>query len=116
VLVGQQLVLEALGGVVLARLDRGIGARGLGFERLRRLLIAQERSHHAFGLRRLENILGSGVCDAAHLTRLTAPYLEAALGVLDAVAPLLEGLGEDPAEFRVDLVAAMPPWVRAISS
>ncbi len=47
--IGTQIVLEALGEILLARLDRGLDRHGAGLRGLRRRILAQEAAHHAFG-------------------------------------------------------------------
>jgi hypothetical protein len=110
VLVGQQVVLEAFGEVVLLRLDRGMARRGAGFAGLRRTILGQEHAHQAFGRRRVHGAIAAGHTELAELGRTAAPYLESAQAVLDDVAQHLQRLGEDPLEYRRDLLARLPRW------
>lgn len=115
VLIGQQIVLENLGEFVLTRLDAEIGRRGLGFERLRRAVLRQERAHHAFGLRLIGAELTGQRSNSAELDILAEGYAELADNVLVEVSPLLEDLDEDADFYRYEVRKSLPRWLSGLS-
>lgn len=74
-IVATQVVLEHVGESLLRRLDVGMERRGAGLRRLRRLFLAQESAHHAFGQRVLREALADGRCDPLWLARCAESYL-----------------------------------------
>lgn len=57
----QQVLFEGLGEAILSRLNTGMSNRGVGFSRLRRLLLHQECAHHDFGLRQLAQLTATDI-------------------------------------------------------
>lgn len=82
--VGTQVVLEALGDVLLQRLDDGLQRHHLGLEYLRRLLRAQEASHHAFGVAECKRLATTQPGGVAKLTHHVPPYRWLAGRMIDA--------------------------------
>lgn len=111
-LVGQQVVLEALGEVLLSAVDRSIERRGLGFRRLRRIILAQERAHHAMGDRLLLAMLSDAPAERDRLRAAAASYLSIVDDMYADNAGLLSDFGEDPAVHRRAIHAALPEWMR----
>jgi hypothetical protein len=111
VLIGQQVVLEHLGQVVLARLDAEVSRRGLGFVRLRRTVLRQEQAHHAFGSRLVDSELQAQQFDFAEMQTLVEGYVELADDILVEVSPLLESLDEDAEAYRRELRRDLPQWL-----
>ncbi len=110
-LLALQVLLEAMGNVVLEAIDAGIERRGLGFKRLRRMLRQQEQTHHAFGVCQVERLVSA---DAAQRTRLqgqTRNYLE----TIDTMFVELEGLfldfDENPSDYRRAFQRHLPTWL-----
>ena len=66
-LLALQVLLEAMGDVVLEAIDTGSERRGLGFRRLRRVLRQQEQTHHAFGVHQLVNLVSADATQRARL-------------------------------------------------
>jgi hypothetical protein len=48
--IGLQVILEGMGDIALSHFDDGMRQRGLGYQKLRRAILAQEDMHHEFGL------------------------------------------------------------------
>lgn len=115
VLVGQQLVLEGIGEVVLASLEEGMSQHDIGFSKLRKLIIRQEHAHNVFGIRQLEGALKAGITDPEKLTNLAMPYLKLAESLLDDCAPLLESVDIDASDYRDDLYSQLPAWIEQAS-
>lgn len=89
----QHVALEGLGHAVLERLDEELPAFGEHFGRLRRLILAQEDAHYAFGARMLVSQRHDG-----HVIRLTRRMLDEAESLLIAIAPQFHALGGDVAD------------------
>lgn len=47
---GLQVILEGMGDIALNHLDNGIKLRDIGYQKIRRTILAQEDTHHEFGL------------------------------------------------------------------
>jgi hypothetical protein len=87
--VGTQIVLEALGEVLLARLEGGLARHGAGFGMLRRMMLAQEAAHHAFGQAAVASMLGAGTLTVPVIDAHTAGYRRLAQPMIAAAAPVL---------------------------
>lgn len=94
--VGTQLVLEALGEIMLERLENGLVKHGAGFARIRRLFRAQEAAHHAFGVAELADIAVSTPGGMPGLARHLQSYRLLAGSMIDAGAPVLGEFGLAP--------------------
>jgi len=104
-LVGTQLVLEALGEILLERLEIGLVKHGAGFVRLRRLFRAQEAAHHAFGVAELADIAASTRGGIRELVRCLPPYRLLAGRMIDAGTPVLGEFGLAPEDIGYALDA-----------
>ncbi|MBK9115329.1 MAG: hypothetical protein IPM22_06745 [Betaproteobacteria bacterium] len=105
--VGTQVVLEALGDALLARLDRGLAAHGAGFVRLRRRIRAQEAAHHAFGRALLDRLVATGGATDAAVGAHERAYRQCALALLTAAEPMLRHFALTPATIAADLDARL---------
>ncbi len=94
--VGTQVVLEALGEILLERLEIGLVKHGAGFVRIRRLFRAQEAAHHAFGVAELADLAASTPGGMRELVRCLPPYRLLAGGMIDAGTPVLREFGLAP--------------------
>lgn len=105
--VGTQVVLEALGDALLARLDRGLAAHGAGFVRLRRRIRAQEAAHHAFGHALVGTLVARGVTDGAVVAVHERAFRRHALALVDAAEPVLRQFALAPTVIAADLDARL---------
>jgi 1,2-phenylacetyl-CoA epoxidase catalytic subunit len=110
-LVGMQVVLEALGAVILGELDAALHARGAPLATLRREILRQEHSHHAFGVRWLERLVVSGRARPSAVASAADGYVAAIEGVLDRCRDLAADLDRQPETLTVAFRAALPPWL-----
>lgn len=118
-LLGQQVILEALGEVLLQAVDRGLQRRGLGFRKLRRVILAQEAAHHATGERLLNDLVANdpdcmGDCTGdctGRLARRASGYLELVDEMLAHGAPLFDAFDQDADHFRMRIYDKLPGWV-----
>jgi hypothetical protein len=110
-LLALQVLLEAMGDVVLEAIDTGSERRGLGFRRLRRVLRQQEQTHHAFGVHQLVNLVSADATQRARLQGQAQNYLE----VIDAMFVELEELfldfDENPSDYRRAFQRRLPVWL-----
>ena len=110
VMIGQQLVLENLGELVLAKLDREMTTRRAGFEGVRSVVLRQERAHHHFGTQWLETRLLDGRLAVAEVRDVAERYIDLADRVLMDIAGLLEGVEADAGVYRREVRERMPAW------
>ena len=87
--IGTQIVLEALGEVLLARLECGLARSGARFRILRRMMLAQEVTHHAFGRAAVASMLEGGTLAAPLLDANVAAYRRLAQPMIAAATPVL---------------------------
>lgn len=107
----QQVVLEAVGHVVLHRLDDELSRRDAGLIGLRRLILHQEDGHQAFGETRLTDALAAEPdCLSAHRAAGGA-LVASAEALLDGLAPALATLNESAVAYRHELRAGLPGWM-----
>ena len=111
VVIGQQLVLENLGELVLFKLDDEMSRRGVGMERVRSIVLRQERSHHHFGTQWLETRLRDGRLGIVEATDAAERYIDLADRVLLDVAGLLEGVEADAEIYRREVRERLPDWI-----
>lgn len=81
-IVGLQVILEGMGDVALSRFDHGIEQRGLGYQKIRHAILAQEDTHHEFGLNYLNE---------QKLSATTVSYTENYLSLINDTLSSLQG-------------------------
>ena len=111
-LLAQQVLLEGLGEVLLDRIDQGMTDRGMGLARLRRLVLAQEHTHHAFGLRRIERFIDTQNHSRDRLRRRTQEYLYLIEEIFTELMEFFEFFDEDPQAYMSDLRNGLPESLR----
>jgi hypothetical protein len=109
---GSQIVLEGFGEQIITRLNRGMDNHGVGFKRLRRILLRQEQSHYAFGLRMLRQQADSTPAAASRIPELAADYLQQVNVMVHEMSDVFISLDEDPDEYCNELLATLPGWIR----
>lgn len=110
-LVGEQLILEGLGEMILRRIHGGLIMRKAGFERLTRRLLLQEETHHAFGCRLLERAISVGDVCAEALKLPSLEYLYLLDAMLLSLADLFEFFDEDPSAYGAEVRRELPVWL-----
>jgi hypothetical protein len=106
---GTQVVLEALGHTVLQQIDAAMTRGGWGLARLRRLVLGQEAAHQRFG----ERYLAASPARMAEGLDAARPFLALAGDLIDASAPILDGLALQPGAFRTAFLHDLPAGVRS---
>ena len=110
VVIGQQLVLENLGELVLMKLDQEMAKRGAGLERIRSMVLRQERAHHRFGIQWIETRLLEGQIPVAEVRDVVERYMDLADRLLLDIAGLLEGVDVDAEAYRREVRERLPEW------
>ena len=111
-LVGQQIVLEGFGGLILEKIDRKFDQRRLGFKRIRKMLLHQERGHQAYGLRMIDKLIVSDALPLKHVRDLGLEYLALVDYVLDDLQPIFDVVGADAIQYKKELRMNLPVWLR----
>lgn len=112
-LVGQQIVLESFGDLILQRMNRKLDQRRIGFKRLRRTIMHQEQGHRAFGDRTLSGLVAAGDTSDRRVCELADEYLFLLDRALDELQPLFDVVGASAGLYKSELRAGLPPWIRA---
>ncbi len=110
-LLAEQIILEGLGEAILKRLEAGLVKRQAGFGHLRRILLHQEETHHAFGSRTLERAIEAGQA-SPEVLRVRAPeYLAVADEMVLALGDLFVSIDEDADAYIKDARSSLPDWL-----
>ncbi len=110
-ILAEQIILEGLGEAILKRLEAGLVKRRAGFGRLRRILLHQEETHHAFGERALERAVAAGQASPEALRERAPEYLAVADAMVLALGDLFASIDEDAAAYIGDARSALPKWL-----
>lgn len=114
-IMGEQVILECLGEVVLRQVERGLLKREAPFHRLRRGLLHQEAAHQGFGLRVVQRAIDQDQIDGERLNEWAAPYLALSHALLLAVSDVMAAIDEDPLAYVMEFYRHLPPWITACS-
>jgi hypothetical protein len=113
-LLAQQVILEGWGDAALTRTSEGMSKRGLGLERMRRMVLGQEDAHQRFGLMQIERWLDQGHGDEADLRNMSRPYVETLQEMIYRLDDLFEFFEEDASAFLDDVYREIPAaWLDA---
>ena len=112
-LVGQQIVLESFGELVLSKLNEKLDQRHVGFRRMRRTLLHQEHGHRAFGERVVGRLVAQDAVQRARACDFAGQYLDLIDTVIDQLQPLFEVVEADAGLYKAELRAGMPQWIKA---
>ena len=112
-ILAEQVILEGLGEAILMRIEDGLARRQAPFRRLRRILLGQERAHHQFGRRILEQAIASGRLDREALRSRAELYLGLTDAMVLTLAELFDSIQEDAAAWASDVRKFLPNWLTA---
>lgn len=112
-IVAQQLLFEGLGEITLKKVSSGITDRGFGFQRIRKIILAQEHAHHRFGEKQIDKILNSKEFDARAIAVKCKEYLAILHEVLIEMEPILSYYNQDVQSFYTDLTQGLPSPIRS---
>ena len=110
-LVGSQIVLEGFGEQILLRLNRGMDNRNIGFQRQRAILLRQEQSHFAFGMRILQRQINQEQTTVERVHALTEDYLQQVQQIIREMEGIFTVLDENAEEYTAGLIDSIPPWM-----
>ncbi len=103
--IGLQVILEGMGEIALARLDSGMKQRDAGLHKLRRAILAQEDTHHDFGLQYLNKNLLSTMSIQPEV------YLAVISDMLTSMQNLFEFFDEDSDQYIADFRLKLPDQI-----
>lgn len=110
-LLAEQIILEGLGEAILKRLEAGLVKRKAGFGRLRRILLHQEETHHAFGNRTLERAMEADQAAPEALRERAQEYLAVADEMVMVLGDLFASIDEDADAYIKDARSSLPSWL-----
>ena len=110
-LLGEQVILEALGEALLKKIEAGLINRRAPFQKLRRMLLHQEEAHRAFGLRILESEMHHQKISNEILHERAQEYIALAETMILSVTDLFDALKEDPKEYLAEFRHHLPGWL-----
>lgn len=112
-LLGQQVILEGLGEVVLKNIDFGMSNRNFGYKKIRHLILTQEQAHHDFGIRKLNHAVQNDLEEQTRLSARAQDYLHLIEKMLDNLYSLFEHFNYDASSYNHQVKDALPSWVKA---
>jgi hypothetical protein len=110
--VATQIVLEALGDALLARLDAGLERQRAGFARLRATIRRQEATHRAFGDALIAGLVDTGALDSATARTIAEPYLVLAGRMITSGEPALVHFKLSAEVIDDEMRARLPAWAK----
>ena len=114
-LVGQQIVLEEFGALILQRLDTKFDQRRLGFKRIRKILLHQEQGHIAFGARAVRGLIEMGEARLEEVEELVSEYMDLIDQTIDGLQPMFEVIGADAQLYKNELRRGLPDWCEVLN-
>lgn len=105
-IVGLQVILEGMGDVALSHVNTGIKQRGIGYQKIRRAILAQEDSHHEFGVNYLKSN-STPTSNSSHVNN----YLSLINEMLDSLQCLFDYFDEDIDQYKSEFDYILPKWV-----
>ena len=110
-LFGIQVMLEGVGEVVLENLEQGLVKREAGLQRIRRIILNQEKAHHGFGLRQLEHFMVHENISRDEMKQRSQDFQALGWQLLDDMAPVFVGLDEDQGCYARAVAQELPSWM-----
>lgn len=110
-LVGSQIVLEGFGEQILKRLNQNLDNLNIGLSRQRRLILRQEQSHCAFGIRTLKVQLEQEHVHIERIHTLSDKYMHLTRSITQDVADVFSALDADPNDYIESMANDLPSWL-----
>jgi len=110
-LLGQQVILEGLGEIVLENIDKGMTNRKFGFKKIRHLILSQEHAHHNFGLRKLDDLANGNEKIRSQLSLRTQDYMHLVQQMLTSLQDLFDYFKYDSSQYFNELNSKLPIWL-----
>lgn len=102
-ILGLQVILEGMGDIVLSHISNGIEQRGIGYRKIRQAILAQEDTHHQFGLDYFRN---NGRLDSSHEQQ--DDYLSLIDEMLFSLQGLFDFFDEDTNTYITEFNQSLP--------
>ena len=106
-----QVMLESVGETVLTHLDAGMTHRRMGLQRIRRVILQQERAHHSFGEQQLDRWMQLEGVDQAQMRVIAEPYVSLGRQMLDGMDAVFAGLGQNKQRYWNHIENELPDWL-----
>ena len=107
-----QLVLEAMGKLILEGIDTRMERYHYGLKKIRSTILAQEAKHYDFGQNQLLTLMQQTNISHSTMRALSQNYHEMANDILDHAAPLFDSLDSDIEAYKQRLTNEIPDWLR----
>lgn len=104
-IIGLQVILEGIGEVALSHLDFGMQQRDVGLQKIRRAILAQEDSHHDFGLNYLNT--NKPLTTSVH----TESYLTVVSDMISSLQGLFDIFDEDSTQYMTEFRHNLPDQI-----
>ena len=106
-----QVMLESVGETVLSHLDAGMTRRRMGLQRIRRVILQQERAHHSFGGQQLQRWMRLEGVSQAQMRDIAEPYVSLGRQMLDGMDAVFAGLNQDKQRYWNHIENELPDWL-----
>ena len=106
-IIGLQVILEGMGDIVLSHLNQGINQRGLGYQKIRKTILAQEDLHHDFGLRHVATHN-----ETAKSCKYNTKYLSLINDIFISFETLFDIFDENSSDYLTQFHQNLPVWIR----
>lgn len=110
-LLGQQVILEGLGEVVLENIDNGMSNRNFGYKKIRHLILNQEHAHHYFGIRKLNQIIRDDPNAQIRLSTRVQDYMQLTENMLEGMHNLFAYFNYDSSNYFHQVQNKLPAWI-----
>jgi len=111
-IIAQQLLFEGLGEITLEKLSMAADVRGLGFQRIRNTILKQERAHHAYGEKYIDDVLNVQDSNIGTILVQCREYLELLHTTLHEMNFVLEYYGHNSESFYQSFLKQLPSRIR----
>ena len=106
-IVGLQVILEGMGDIALLHFNHAINQRGFGYQKIRKTILAQEDSHHQFGLNHI-----AAHKDTTRSCADTANYLSLINDIFISFETLFDAFDKDSSDYLAQFHRNLPAWMR----
>ena len=111
-IIAQQFLFEGLGEITLKKVSQGIEDRGFNFSLIRRTILKQERAHHHFGEKYIDNLLNKPDLKLKPIVTECRDYMEILREVLQEMSSVLHFYHQNSNDFYTLLINDLPLKIR----
>jgi len=113
-LIGQQIVLEGFGEQILMRLNKSMDMHGVGFNRMRELLLKQEQSHQSFGDKTLLKLVSTDYTSRLRVQVLVDEYMHIIESIVYEMSDVFVSLDADADNYINGVKNSIPDWFYSV--